>query len=222
MPAQNIPSADWWTFIEAGAGHVLCNLRRPVRIASLCSGLLSEAYVCTKLKIPFRLELSCDTKLAVLSLLKRSPFGFAPDHHYGDIFDLLEKVAAREKPEDLLHPELASPPEVPLEQDVLVSGFPCQPYSICNAKRFKPDGVESHPKRAVTFAVVDAIACFKPRSFLLENVMGFSKRSPGSDDTPLEQLLQVLRASSLYHIKVVSMHLQDWVEAERDRFSVWN
>ena len=59
--------------------------------------------------------------------------------------------------------------------DVLVAGFPCQPYSIAGLRM----GLEDDRGGSIFRSLVDLIRDVKPRSFLLENVKGIRSHDDG-------------------------------------------
>ena len=48
--------------------------------------------------------------------------------------------------------------------DLLVVGFPCQPYTRQNVKRFTPGGVMEHAQRNATYAMLDTLRKFRPQA----------------------------------------------------------
>ena len=64
-----------------------------------------------------------------------------------------------------------------------------------------------------------AIAKFQPQAFVLENVMGFSRKLVEEDHTPLEDFLSQISSLATYHTKAFTAHLSDWVTAGHDRHS---
>ena len=63
--------------------------------------------------------------------------------------------------------------EIP-EHDVLVAGFPCQPFSIAGVSKLsalgRPNGFENPDQGHLFFSTRDVLAYRRPRAFLLENV----------------------------------------------------
>ena len=63
--------------------------------------------------------------------------------------------------------------EVPAH-DVLVGGFPCQPFSIAGVSKLnslgRPDGFDNPDQGHLFFNARDILAYRRPRAFLLENV----------------------------------------------------
>ena len=122
---------QWWLFVKAGAqvfmekrGHQ----QRTLSILSLCSGICSESMAAKMLDIPYIVQATCDLKESAKRVAMRGISGQKPLHHFTDVFDLLNNSAGcsfHEGEACELHPGM----------DILISGFPCQPYSFANAKR---------------------------------------------------------------------------------------
>ena len=74
--------------------------------------------------------------------------------------------------------------EVP-KHDVLVAGFPCQPYSIAGLRM----GLEDE-RGQVFLEIVRILRESKPRAFLLENVKGMMSHSSGTTFAYMTKLLE--------------------------------
>jgi DNA (cytosine-5)-methyltransferase 1 len=62
------------------------------------------------------------------------------------------------------------------KHDVLVAGFPCQPYSIAGLRQ----GLEDEKGRGQVFlSILDVLKKAKPKAFLLENVKGMMSHDQG-------------------------------------------
>ena len=92
---------------------------------------------------------ACDIDDAARAAYEHN-FGLAPD---GDIVQSKRRVP---------------------EHDVLMAGFPCQPYSVIG----KQGGLQD-PRGALIFDVVDIVAEWLPRAVVLENVKQFSTHDKG-------------------------------------------
>lgn len=70
------------------------------------------------------------------------------------------------------------------DHDVLVAGFPCQPFSIAGVSKKRslnmPDGFEDETQGTLFFDVVRIIREKRPRAFLLENVKNLKSHDGGN------------------------------------------
>lgn len=218
MTLQDIPVANWWEFVKFGfskAGCVPRVSKRPLRIVSLCTGLSTEGYALHKLSVPFEMLLTCDLKDISLHIQRNGIMGHRSHHHYNQVFDLLPPDA---EPHCLLHDQCCGL-QAAMNPDILVSGFPCQPYSTISSKRHKPGGVVSHPAYPMGEAMLKAVDRFRPAAFLLENVVGFARPVQGRDHTPLEEMVEHIKEHGCYHVVAFNMQLVHWAQCTRDRTS---
>jgi DNA (cytosine-5)-methyltransferase 1 len=90
--------------------------------------------------------------------------------------------------------------------DVLLAGFPCQPFSIAGVSKKnalgRPHGFECTTQGTLFFDVARIIAAKKPKAFLLENVKNLLSHDKGNT---FKVILQTLRDELGYeiHYKVV-------------------
>ena len=193
---------DWYLCAMEAVG----NQWRPhgchLRVLSLCSGMLPEAEVLAELGVSHTLT-TCDLKASAAAVACRLPHE-RHDHHYRDVWDLLQdgvQSAWCERRKQLC--------PLPSEVDILVAGFPCQPYSRqnCFKRKFGLD--------PMTVAIVDAIRRYRPARFVLENVTGMLDRSQ-NHISPYEEFCHELSALP-YHVESFTLQLSVWVQAERER-----
>lgn len=82
--------------------------------------------------------------------------------------------------------------EIP-DHDILVAGFPCQPFSIAGISKKKslnmPVGFEDLTQGTLFFDVARIIADKKPRAFLLENVKNLKSHDGGKTFKVIEKTL---------------------------------
>lgn len=68
--------------------------------------------------------------------------------------------------------------------DVLVAGFPCQPFSIAGVSKKRslnmPDGFDDETQGTLFFEVVRIIRAKRPKAFLLENVKNLKSHDGGN------------------------------------------
>ena len=84
--------------------------------------------------------------------------------------------------------------------DMLVTGSPCDPFSVQRTKRFNEDAVKSHPDFETTMSSVVAMyQKYEPKVGVLEQVKGFNMPfHSGAPGTPLDRWgQQCFRLSSL-------------------------
>ena len=90
-----------------------------------------------------------------------------------------------------LHPEAGSCAALTKHDtvDLLVTGSPCDPFSVQRTKRFRHDDVKSHPDFDTTMtSVVAMYQKYEPKVGVLEQVKGFSMPfHSGSPGTPLDR-----------------------------------
>lgn len=80
------------------------------------------------------------------------------------------------KPEHIYHDDILTlKSELVPKHDVLVAGFPCQPYSIAGLRR----GLKDERGGDVFLSILSILADKKPTSFLLENVKGMINHDHG-------------------------------------------
>lgn len=75
---------------------------------------------------------------------------------------------------------------LPGDVDVLVAGFPCQPYSIAGLRK----GLEDDRGGQIFNSLVRILSELKPRSFLLENVKGIRNHDGGQTFKYMTERLQ--------------------------------
>lgn len=105
--------------------------------------------------------------------------------------------------------------------DVLLAGFPCQPFSIAGVSKKnalgRPHGFECTTQGTLFFDVARIIAAKQPKAFLLENVKNLLSHDKGNT---FKVILQTLRDELGYeiHYKVVDgMH---FVPQHRERILI--
>jgi DNA (cytosine-5)-methyltransferase 1 len=85
--------------------------------------------------------------------------------------------------------------EVP-EHDVLLAGFPCQPFSIAGVSKKnalgRPHGFECATQGTLFFDVARVIAAKRPRAFLLENVKNLISHNNKNTFTVIKKTLEGL------------------------------
>ncbi len=109
---------------------------------------------------------------------------FQPNHkhvYFGDICDLESK-------------------DIP-KHDVLIAGFPCQPYSIAGLRK----GLEDE-RGKVFKEILEILADKKPKAFLLENVKGIMAHDKGETFRYMVSLLEGLGYSLRFEVLNSMIH----------------
>jgi DNA (cytosine-5)-methyltransferase 1 len=95
------------------------------------------------------------------------------------------------------------------EHDVLVAGFPCQPYSIAGLRK----GLHDERGGDVFLAILEILKDRKPQAFLLENVKGMLNHDKGET---FKFILQSLRGCG-YEITYDVLNSMDYANIPQNR-----
>jgi DNA (cytosine-5)-methyltransferase 1 len=110
--------------------------------------------------------------------------------------------------------------EIP-NHDVLLAGFPCQPFSIAGVSKKnalgRPHGFECTTQGTLFFDVARIIAAKKPRAFLLENVKNLVSHDKGST---FKIIIDTLEKELGYHVFWKVIDGQGWVPQHRERIII--
>ena len=115
----------------------------------------------------------------------------------------------------------AKNPELIPEHDVLLAGFPCQPFSIAGVSKKnslgKPHGFLCDTQGTLFYDLAKIIDYHRPPVFLLENVKNLERHDGGRT---FETIMHVLQKRLGYevHTKVISSH--PWVPQKRERIFI--
>ena len=119
-----------------------------------------------------------------------------------------------------IRPFGADPSLIP-EHDVLVAGFPCQPFSLAGVSKKnslgRKHGFECEDQGNLFFEIERIIAHHKPAAFLLENVKNLERHDKGQTFAVIRDRLTNALG---YHIdwRVISSH--PWVPQKRERIFI--
>ena len=106
--------------------------------------------------------------------------------------------------------------EVP-DHDILVAGFPCQPFSIAGVSKKKSLGRETgfldETQGTLFFDVVRILDEKRPKAFLLENVKNLKSHDKGRTWTIIMESLNELN----YHVFTAVLDGQDYSPQHRER-----
>jgi DNA (cytosine-5)-methyltransferase 1 len=110
--------------------------------------------------------------------------------------------------------------EIP-DHDVLLAGFPCQPFSIAGVSKMnalgRPHGFESATQGTLFFDVERVIAAKRPKVFLLENVKNLLSHDHGNT---FRVILKTLTQKLGYHVEYRVIDGQHFVPQHRERILI--
>ena len=105
--------------------------------------------------------------------------------------------------------------------DILVAGFPCQPFSIAGVSKKnslgRAHGFECKTQGTLFFDVARIIAHHRPRAFLLENVKNLASHDKGNT---LKVILETLREELGYKISFKVIDASAVVPQHRERIYI--
>jgi DNA (cytosine-5)-methyltransferase 1 len=119
-----------------------------------------------------------------------------------------------------IRPYAAEPSKVPAH-DVLLAGFPCQPFSIAGVSKKnalgRPHGFLDDTQGTLFYDLAKIIAHHRPAAFLLENVKNLESHDRGQT---FGTIMNVLTAELGYRVqyRVISSH--PWVPQKRQRIFI--
>src|SRR5262249_58053725 len=97
--------------------------------------------------------------------------------------------------------EFSKNPELIPEHDLLLAGFPCQPFSIAGVSKKnalgRPHGFLCDTQGTLFFDLAQIIAHRRPSAFLLENVKNLESHDGGKT---FDTIFNVLRNTLKYHV----------------------
>ncbi len=107
------------------------------------------------------------------------------------------------------------------DHDVLIGGFPCQPFSIAGVSKKnalgRPHGFECTTQGTLFFDVARIIATKRPKAFMLENVKNLVSHNGGET---FRIVLQTLRDELGYEIHYKIIDGQHFVPQHRERIII--
>lgn len=107
------------------------------------------------------------------------------------------------------------------DHDVLLAGFPCQPFSIAGVSKKnalgRPHGFECTTQGTLFFDVARIIAVKQPKAFLLENVKNLLSHDKGNT---FKVILKVLREELGYDVHYKVIDGQHFVPQHRERILI--
>lgn len=107
------------------------------------------------------------------------------------------------------------------DHDILLGGFPCQPFSIAGVSKKnslgRPHGFECTTQGTLFFDVARIIATKKPKAFLLENVKNLLSHDKGNT---FDVILQTLRDELGYDVYYKIIDGQHFTPQHRERIII--
>lgn len=107
------------------------------------------------------------------------------------------------------------------DHDVLLAGFPCQPFSIAGVSKKnalgRPHGFECTTQGTLFFDVARIIAAKRPKAFLLENVKNLLSHDKGNT---FKIILQTLKDELGYDVHPMVIDGKSWVPQHRERIII--
>jgi DNA (cytosine-5)-methyltransferase 1 len=117
--------------------------------------------------------------------------------------------------------EFSENPSLIPEHDVLLAGFPCQPFSIAGVSKKnslgRPHGFLCDTQGTLFFDTARIISHHKPAAFLLENVKNLETHDKGKT---FATIMNVLRGELGYHVQARVISSAPWVPQKRQRIFI--
>ena len=104
-----------------------------------------------------------------------------------------------------------------MQPDLLLAGLPCPPYSRAREQRFK--GTVSHKEAHTISCFEDALALWKPKKAILEEVQGFMCRESSADpESPyLKMVKRINKRMPQLTIRCYMLQGKTWLRFHRRR-----
>ena len=117
--------------------------------------------------------------------------------------------------------EFSKDPSLVPSHDVLLAGFPCQPFSIAGVSKKnalgRPHGFLCDTQGTLFFDTAQIIAHHRPAAFLLENVKNLERHDQGRT---FATILNVLKNELGYHVQHRIISSEPWVPQKRERIFI--
>lgn len=105
--------------------------------------------------------------------------------------------------------------------DVLVAGFPCQPFSLAGVSKKnslnRPHGFQCDVQGTLFFDVARIIKHHRPKAFLLENVKNLKSHDKGRT---FEIIMKTLEEDLGYKVQTRTIDARSWVPQHRERIFI--
>ena len=117
--------------------------------------------------------------------------------------------------------EFSDDPALVPEHDVLLAGFPCQPFSIAGVSKKnalgRPHGFLCDTQGTLFFDTAQIIAHHRPAAFVLENVKNLESHDKGKT---FATIMNVLRNELGYSVQSRVISSEPWVPQKRERIFI--
>lgn len=114
----------------------------------------------------------------------------------------------------------ADPTRVP-DHDVMLAGFPCQPFSIAGVSKKnalgRPHGFLCDTQGTLFYDTAEIIRAKRPAAFLLENVKNLERHDGGRT---FRTIMNVLQNELGYHVTARVISSEAWVPQKRERIFI--
>lgn len=112
-------------------------------------------------------------------------------------------------------------PDLIDEHDVLLAGFPCQPFSLAGVSKKnslgRKHGFLDKTQGTLFFDTAQIIKHHKPAAFILENVKNLESHDGGKT---FRTIMEVLREDLGYHVQSRVISSEPWVPQKRQRIFI--
>jgi DNA (cytosine-5)-methyltransferase 1 len=117
--------------------------------------------------------------------------------------------------------EFSENPELVPDHDVLLAGFPCQPFSLAGVSKKnslgRKHGFLDETQGTLFFDTAQIIAHHRPSAFILENVKNLESHDGGKT---FKTIIKVLTEELGYHVQHRVISSEPWVPQKRQRIFI--
>ncbi len=117
--------------------------------------------------------------------------------------------------------EFSKDPDLVPQHDVLLAGFPCQPFSLAGVSKKnslgRPHGFLCDTQGTLFFDTAQIIAHHRPTAFVLENVKNLESHDQGRT---FATIINVLTNELGYHVQYRIISSEPWVPQKRERIFI--
>jgi len=107
------------------------------------------------------------------------------------------------------------------KHDVLLAGFPCQPFSLAGVSKKnslgRAHGFQCDMQGTLFFDIAKIIRHHQPKAFLLENVKNLKSHDKGNT---FDVIMKTLKEDLGYHVETRIIDARSWVPQHRERIFI--